>query len=624
MCGIVGLIGHSDSGRKRKALESLSHRGPDGEGEWQSADGRVWLGHRRLAIIDPEGGAQPISNEDGTIWITFNGCIYNYLELAQLLRQKGHHIRTHCDTEVIVHAYEEFGEDCVQKFIGMFAFALWDSAKRRLFCARDRLGVKPFYFQHKEGRLLFASEIKALLAFGFEDKEPDYRGVSDYLAFQTVLGERTLFKGIRKLLPGHTLTVDEGAESVLIRKYWELNFNIDDHHTEEYFISRLRLLLEDAVKIRLRSDVALGAHLSGGLDSSTVVCLASALNTGGSRLKTFTGAFSEGEKFDETLYARLVAERSGAQYIDIYPTAADFIGALPKIIYAMDEPTAGPGVFPQYMVSQLASEHVKVVLGGQGGDEIFAGYARYLVGYLEECLKGAIEESQSRAHYAATLSTIIPSLPMLQQYIPMLRYFFADGLFEAQDRRYFRLMDRSAGIMDIYQPGVIDSETGFEHFREIFQSSNAASFLNKMLHFDLNVHLPALLHVEDRTSMAWGLESRVPLLDHRIAELMASIPPAIKFKGGHPKHLFKKAVENIVPDEILSRKDKMGFPVPLHLWLKGPLHEFTSDILLSSRAKERGIYDHKKLAASIGNEKDFGRVIWGALCLEMWFKTFMD
>lgn len=624
MCGIIGIIGHSNE-EQRKAITLLSHRGPDGKGEWQSREFPVWLGHRRLAIIDPEGGAQPLSNEDGTIWITFNGCVYNYLELSQTLRQKGHRFKTYTDTEVIIHAYEEYGPRCLQKFVGMFSLAIWDEKKGQLFCARDRIGVKPFYFFGEKGCFAFASEIKALLAMGIVPARTSQKALREYLIFQASLDRETLFEGIYRLMPGHYMIINKDGEITAEEKYWDLKFNIDSYHTEEYFIDHLRILLRDAVKIRLRSDVPLGAHLSGGIDSSTVVCLAGTLNGESDPLQTFTGAFSEGPDFDETAYARLVAEKTGSHYSEIRPSPQEFIDELPRIIYFMDEPQAGPGVFPQHMVSKLASSHVKVILGGQGGDEIFAGYARYLLGYLEECLKGAIDETENTAHYAATLTTIIPNLPMLKQYIPMMQYYWSEGLFEKPERRYFRLMDRSQGNLEIYSRDLFtDIEPVFEGFSKIFNGSEAASFLNRMLYFDLKVHLPALLHVEDRTSMAWGLESRVPLLDHRIAELIASIPPITKFKGGQPKYLFRKAVKNIVPDEILDRKDKKGFPVPLHLWQKGPLRDFLHDILMSQKARERGIFNYQAIDQAVENEKDFGRLIWGALCLELWYRTFMD
>lgn len=625
MCGIIGIIGKSNEAERRKALDVMSHRGPDGEGEWQSEDCHVWIGHRRLAIIDPERGVQPLSNEDGTILITFNGCIYNYLELAQTLRKKGHRFKTYADTEVIVHAYEEFGEECVHKFIGMFSFAIWDERKKRMFCARDRIGVKPFYYFKSKDRFIFSSEIKAILATDSCKPTVSQQALREYLIFQAALGEKTLFEDIVKLLPGHSMTIDAEGNILSIAQYWDLQFTADHYHTEEYFIDHLRLLLRDAVKIRLRSDVALGAHLSGGLDSSTVVCLAGDMSLMSEPLMTFTGAFSDGTDYDETLYARLVSKQANTLYHEIRPTARDFIEHIPKIIYYMDEPAAGPGVFPQYMVSQLASRQVKVILGGQGGDEIFAGYARYLLGYLEECLKGAIEETENTSNYAATLATIIPNLPMLRQYIPMMRYFWKEDLFESPEKRYFRLMDRSTGVRNIYNEEFFDNnEYIVDEFCQIFNGSDAASFLNRMLYFDLKVHLPALLHVEDRTSMAWGLESRVPLLDHRITEFIASIPPVIKFKGGQPKYLFRKAVKNIIPDAVLNRKDKKGFPVPLHLWQRGPLKDYIKDILLSDSSRQRGIFNTSELEKTIEKEKDFGRVIWGALCLELWFKNFID
>ncbi|MEC1714818.1 asparagine synthase (glutamine-hydrolyzing) [Schinkia azotoformans] len=618
MCGIFGTV-NNRANNFNSAMEKLEHRGPDGRGEWSSDDNRVYLGHRRLSIIDPEGGKQPLSNEDETIWITFNGCIYNYVELAQSLKERGHRFKTNSDTEVIIHAYEEYGEQCVNYFIGMFAFAIWDSKKQKLFCARDRLGIKPFYYSIVEDNFIFASEIKAILATGIVERKEDAESIHQYLVFQTIANDKTLFKNVKKLLPGHYMVLDKEANILEHKKYWDVEFNIDYSRSEEDFLEELNDLLHDAVKIRLRSDVPLGAHLSGGLDSSTVVSLASQYNRTGQPLKTFTGAFSEGEQFDETKYARIVAEKCQTNYMEVYPNEMDFIESLSKIAYFMDEPSAGPGVFPQYMVSKLAADNVKVALGGQGGDEIFGGYTRYLVGYLEECLKGAIYEKNS------DLASIIPNLPALKQYVPMLKYFWAEGLFESEDKRYFRLMDRSGGIQNLYSTDVFkNNQTIFSEFQKVFNGSNSDSFLNKMLYFDLKVHLPALLHVEDRTSMAVGLESRVPLLDHRIVDLVAKIPPSIKFKNGEPKYLFKQTIKNIIPEEVLNRKDKMGFPVPLQKWYRNNVGDYVKEILLDKKAKERGIFNIKELEMKINNENDFGRAIWGALSLELWFKTHID
>ena len=630
MCGISGLIGRSVTGMNELINVmniALSHRGPDDEGSFVSPEGdlAVALGHRRLSIIDPEGGKQPLCNEDGTVWITFNGCIYNYMELGQVLRQKGHRFTTHTDTEVIVHAYEEYGSDCVEKFIGMFAFAIWDTRRKELFCARDRIGIKPFYFWQHDNTFLFASEIKALLATRMFPRRVNAQGLQEYAIFQASISDQTMFKDVYQLMPGHCLLIDANGNICKLWQYWDLRFEPQIEQEEAYLVDDLRLLLEDAVKIRMRSDVPLGCHLSGGLDSSLIACLASKCYFSGEPIKTFNGAFSEGNAFDESHFARHVVEQIAGEFYQVIPSAGDFIETINKIIFFMDQPAAGPGVFPQYMVSKMASQHVKVVLGGQGGDEIFAGYARYLLGYLEECLRGAIFKTADIRKYAATLSSIIPSLPMLQQYIPMLKTFWSEGLFDGQSDRYFRLMDRSAASRGIFCNDLFKDGKGLrDRFDNIFMNSDSKSFLNRMLYFDLKVHLPALLHVEDRTSMAWGLESRVPLLDHRICEMLARIPVNIKFRNGQPKYLFRKAITHIVPEMILNREDKMGFPVPLHEWYKNELKDFVRDVLLDSRARQRGIFNTKQLEKMMTQEQSFGRAIWGALCLEIWFRTFID
>lgn len=626
MCGIAGIINIDNSTTRdhlSSMLKSIAHRGPDGEGI--HIDGNVGLAHKRLSIIDPQGGHQPMCNEDGTVWITFNGAVYNYLELRQELLQRGHKIKTYSDTEVIIHAYEEYGEKCVDKFNGMFAFVIWDRRKREIFAARDRFGVKPFYYYTDSDKFIFASEIKAILGTGLVDKEVNYDGIKDYIVFQFTLGEKTLFKGIKKLNPGHWLKLDlNQGMKVTIQQYWDLKFNYDTYHTEDYFVDNLMFLLSDATKIRLRSDVPLGSHLSGGLDSSTIVCIASSLLEGG--LKTFTGAFNEGREYNETEYAKIVSKFANTEYHEIIPNADDFKNVLSDIIYYLDEPGAGPGVFPQYFVSKLASQHVKVVLGGQGGDEIFMGYARYLVAYLEECIRGAIWETADKDKYAVDLNSIVPNLPLLHSYKPMLQYFWKDGLFGSQAERYYRLVDRSAGMKDIFNQEVLSSYSysPYEEFKSIFDKEDVHSYINRMTYFDMKGSLPAMLNVEDRTSMAVGLESRLPLLDYRIAELLATIPPVIKFKGGKSKALFKESIKNIIPSEVLNRKDKMGFPVPLVEWYQDSLKDYVEDILLSDRTKSRGLFNTEKIEGLVRREGKFSRVTWGLLCLELWFRTFID
>lgn len=629
MCGIYGIIrSNNDVYEKELSLmgNKLAHRGPDDEGKYLK--GRVGLGHKRLSIIDVSNGKQPMTNEDGSVWIVFNGCVYNYLEIRQELIQKGHQMKTYSDTEVIIHAYEEFGKDCVHRFNGMFSFVIWDENKQEVFTARDRFGVKPFYYTINETEFVFASEIKSILEYNPSLRQVNELGMKDYMVFQYTLGSKTLFKGVNKLEPGYHITIKLNEKlQYNVEQYWDFNFDYDMYHTEDYFVDKVRFLLEDAVKIRLRSDVPLGSHLSGGLDSSTVACFAASL-LDGVELQTFTGGFKESKDYDETHYAKLVSSEIGARNHIIYPTSSDFAKSIHEIIYYLDEPGAGPGVFPQYMVSKLARENVTVVLGGQGGDEIFGGYARYLVAYLEESLKGAIMETADRSQFVATMGSIIPNLNLLQNYQPMLQHFFKEGLFGPQDERYFRLVDRSEGMKGIFHSDLFDQSNDtysvFGEFQKIFNKSNAQSYLDKMLYFDVKASLPALLHVEDRTSMAAGLESRLPLLDYRLIELVAQIPPVIKFQGGKSKNILKKAVRNHVPDEIINRKDKMGFPVPLNEWYHGELNGFIKEILLDDRAKNRGLYNISEVEKILNQQSKFSRVMWGMLCLELWFREFID
>ena len=601
---------------------SMAHRGPDGQGEYFSYEDGLALGHLRLAIIDPNLGAQPMANEDGSIQLIFNGCIYNYVDIMRVLRQKGHHFRTNSDSEVIVHAYEEWGEECVRSFNGMWAFAIWDGREKKLFCSRDRLGIKPFYYRHLDDSFYFASEIKAILAGKSLKPAMDMDGLRQYLTFQFCLGPQTLFKEIRRLEPGHNLVLRPGGPP-RITKYWDVSFNIDFEHDEDYYVRKLVALLEDGVRLRLRSDVPLGGHLSGGLDSSAILAI-SKNQLGNLPFDTFTGTFSEGKEFDETPYARLAAEQSGANYHQITINSAQFMEHIQKIIWHMDEPAAGPGVFPQYCVSELAAKHVKVVLNGQGGDEIFIGYARYLVAYLEECIKGAIEGTAKRGDYVATLQTIVPNLRELQNYTPMLKSFWSRGLFDAPERRYFRLMNRFADSRAVLNPELeMDEEETLAEFSVIFNNQDAKAMINRIMYFDLKTHLQGLLQVEDRTSMAHGLESRAPLLDYRLTELMASIPPNIKFKNGHLKHLFRQGIKGMVPPDIYGRNDKMGFPVPLNQWFKQDLGDFARDVLLSGSARSKDLFKPKALEKELEGASRFSRGLWGALCLELWMQAFM-
>lgn len=630
MCGIVGIMGGGSSAteaknRIKQMQQMLQHRGPDDEGIYIHPQNKpIYLGHSRLAIIDPEHGKQPMTTPDGRVTVIFNGAIYNYLELRRELISRSHGIHSFSDTEVILYAYLEWGESCINKFHGMFAFALWDNDKQILFCARDRIGIKPFYFYHDGKTLVFASEIKAILASGYVDAVPNSAALQDYITFQFSLQEKTLFKDINKLEPGHYFVakLENDKVKLIAKQYWDVVYNVEEGRSESYFVDHLTALIEDSIHQHLRSDVPLGAHLSGGMDSSAVACM-SAQKLQGVSFKTFTGAFNEGPQFDETVYAKQVAKFIGADYNEVYIQNHDLNHLLPKLIYHMDEPVAGPGLIPQYYVSELAARHVKVVLGGQGGDEIFVGYARYLVAYLEKCLQNQVFQDK-HADSSISLASILPNLGLLKNYKPMLQHFWRDGLFGADDSRYFRLIDRGEGMNELFAPEVFKDYSSFESYQQIFNREGLNSLIDKMTYFDLKGSLPALLQVEDRTSMAVSVESRVPLLDHRLVEFMATVPPEIKFANGNSKHLFKNTLKNVLPKEILERKDKMGFPVPLNQWFKNELKDFVADVLFSQRAKERGIYNIKKIEDAYNKETQFGRISWGLLCLELWHRVYVD
>ena len=626
MCGICGIY-HLERDRPvaadavRRMADALSHRGPDDRGEY--VGGNVGLGHLRLSIIDlSAAGHQPMTTGDGRYRIVYNGEIYNYVELREQLVASGRQFHSHSDTEVILHLFEQHGEDCVSQLNGMFAFAIWDSLEQTLFAARDRFGIKPFYYACRDGAFVFGSEIKSVLAAGQLRAEVDPEGMSDYLTFQFCMGEKTLFRHVRKLEPGHVLRVD--GNGVRTRAYWDIDFTVNPSHEAEQ-LDELSFLLRDAVRLQLRADVPVGAHLSGGLDSTAVTCLASAQSS--SQIHTFTGGFRE-PGYDETPYARIASQFANTIQHEVFATADQFVETVPSLVYHMDEPAAGPGLFPQYFVSKLASQHVKVVLGGQGGDEIFGGYTRYLIAYLEACIKGGIHGAHEDEKYVVTFESILPNLPQLQGYEPLLKRFWKQGLFDEADRRYYALIDRSAGMRSLMSQHVWDQAGGYSPyaaFREVFNHPDCHALINKMSRFDMKTLLPALLQVEDRTSMAVSLESRVPLLDHRIVELVGRMPPKVKFKGGRLKHVFREVLGGIVPPAIANRTDKMGFPVPLGEWAKaGRVRDFIHDTLLGERTRARGLFDSAEVEALIGRNEDYGRAVWGLLCLELWHRQFID
>lgn len=629
MCGLIAILSNQQSLENRrtlmdKMLSTIVHRGPDGQGISQVPQ-QALFGHRRLAVIDLENGTQPMHSEDGRFTLIFNGEIYNYLELADDLKKAGYKLRTSSDTEVLLQMLIRKGSQAISDLNGMFAFVFHDRQEGCWIAARDHFGIKPLYFAEAGEELIFASEIKAILLHPDIKKRRNERALNQYLSFQFCLGDQTLFTEIRQIRPGHLLM---GRGSKILRDvcYWDTCYDVDHDHTEAWFEEELLKLLRDSMRLQMRADVPVGAYLSGGIDSSLVGLLASERSA--RPLPLFHGRFAEGPEFDESSYAKDLVQQAQASYHEVTPTAAQFVDQLPSLIYALDEPMAGPGVFPQFAVSKLAREHVTVVLGGQGGDEIFGGYARYLVGYLEQALKGSIMETQEEGRHLVTLESIVPNLALLKQYTPLLANFWSQGLFGEMDARYFHLIDRAQGIQHLLHPDAIQSysrEVLFEDFQAIFNHPDTHSYINKMTHFDQKTLLPALLQIEDRVSMAVSLESRVPLLDRRIVDLVTSMPPPLKFQGGHTKHILKKAVRGLLPNSILNRKDKMGFPVPLTKWMQGGcVRDFVCDTLLASRSLHRGIFKPEALKGMIDASGVGGRALWGALSLELWHRQFID
>ncbi len=624
MCGIAGVISLAREtipalNRRLVLMNELqSHRGPDGEGVWEHPEKHLGFAHRRLSIIDLSTGSQPMSDQAGN-WLTYNGEIYNYIELREELGVEN--FITKSDTEVILHAYRKWGIDCVNHFRGMFAFSLWDESNQILFCARDRFGIKPFYYTIVGNTLYFASEIKALLPF-IHNIETDLEGFKDYLTFQFCLAGKTLFKGIYELLPGHFLKVVNGA--IEVKRYWEVYYELDFDHTAKYFEEKIAELLSESVELHLRSDVPVGAYLSGGLDSSIISSLAAQKTD--KKFFGFNGKFSISQDYDESRYGRILAESSGFELKEIDITATDFIENIRKVIYHLDYPVAGPGSFPQYMVSQMASKHRKVVLGGQGADEIFGGYTRYLIAYFEQCIKGAIDGTMHSRNFIVTYESIIPNLTALRNYKPLLQEFWREGLFEDLDKRYFRLIDRAPSLADEINWEALDGYSSFAVFQKIFLAENVdqKSYFDSMTHFDFKTLLPALLQIEDRVSMAHGLESRVPFLDHPLVELAATIPANIKFKDGTMKRVLQEAMHSYLPAAIVNRKDKMGFPVPLVRWMKGEIKDFVYDVFSSQKALNRDLVDNRKVVQGLEKEWKFGRKTWGLLCLELWQQEFHD
>ncbi|MDC1135648.1 asparagine synthase (glutamine-hydrolyzing) [Alphaproteobacteria bacterium] len=627
MCGIAGVISLNGDQipniEKRLGLmsELIAHRGPDGDGSWVGPKQKLGFVHRRLAIIDlTENANQPMIGPNKSV-ITYNGEIYNFPELKDTLKSDWQ-FKSDSDTECVLASYDKFGKKCLANFRGMFSFALWDETKNTLFCARDRFGIKPFYYFINGNIFYFASEAKALIPF-LSHITTDEEALAEYLTFQHSIGEKTLFEGIKQLMPGHSLCIEDG--NLIIEKYWDISYEVDFQNDQRYFQDTLRDLLEQSVKLHARGDVKIGSYVSGGIDSSLIYNIATQ-KTRTSKLG-FHGKYTEFEGYDESDFALEASRKVNGNLECVDINSDDFKNNIEKIIYHLDFPVAGPGAFSQFMVSELASKHVKVVLGGQGGDEIFGGYSRYIIAYLEQALKAAIDGTYKNGNFVVTIESIIPNLGILREYKPLIKKFWSNGLFGPMDRRYFELINRSGDLKEELDLASLNFEKVYSDFSKIFNNSSNVrkeAYFDKMTNFDFKCILPALLHVEDRMSMAHGIESRVPFLDHKLVEFAASIPANFKFEGGNMKHLLKETFKNELPEKIRLRRDKMGFPVPLKEWFDGDLNEYAKDIFSSMTSKDRPLINSSVAAENLRKDVKFSRKNWVLLSIETWHQQFHD
>ena len=622
MCGICGEVvlrqGDEPNPEVLTAMvASLRHRGPDDAGLY--LNGPVGLGVRRLSVLDlTPTGHQPMGNRDGTLWIVFNGEIYNYVELAQELRSLGHRLVSQSDTEVLLHLYEQFGTECLHRLNGMFAFAVWDTKESVLFAARDRLGIKPFYYHHNGERFMFASEVKALLQGDPSLRRPDNEALADYLFSGGPLGAKTGFAGISQLEPGHWLTWRDGQ--LAVRRYWDIAYRYEDPKREADLLAELAWTVDDAIRIQSRSDVPIGSHLSGGLDSSAVASYAARYIR---PLTTFSIGFREDPYYDETEHARTVAAHIGATHVEEFGCPSDLGGLLPALIYHMDFALPAAGAFGYFAVSRLARRHVKVALTGHGGDEVFVGYPKYFdVAFGSTKMfdfSGRPFEGPSAMERLRTLLQREGPVGLVRRLNGRLR----PHRRSLEDRWISSHCGSEPARNPLLHPGFVQTLGGYSPrgaYLRAFHEASTDEILDKCLYHDLRVYLPQFLALEDRMSMAVSLESRVPLLDHRVVELVARIPPALKVSRREPKRLLKEIVRPLLPASILERRDKRPFPIPVGRWLAGEMADTVHDILRSPRCLDRGVFHPDRLREGVLRPD----AVWPLINLELWFRIFVD
>jgi len=620
MCGIAGFVNRdgrpADGGLLRAMTDMLIHRGPDGEGHYVS--GPVALGHRRLAIIDLVTGAQPMANDDGTVWITYNGEVYNFAALRAELESRGFSFRTTSDTEVIVRAWEAFGPACVERLRGMFAFAIWDARKGVLFLARDRFGIKPLVYACTDTGVAFASELKALLEDPAVARDLDWPALRSYLTWGYVPSPATIFAGIRKLPPASYLLFSPRTGKLSVTRYWDVRFVEGAPRSDAEWIEELRAVLADSVRCHMVADVPVGAFLSGGVDSSSVVALMSRASA--RPVRTFSVGFRERD-YDELEYAALVAARHRTDHRE-FVVEPDALAILPRLAWQFDEPFADASALPTYYVSKVAREHVTVALSGDGGDESFAGYRRYLRALAWHRWLDRAPASFARPLWRRLGHAVPPEL----RGAGTLR-LAGDGPVD----RYARMM-RIPGLMaldDVLTPEAraeVGPDTSVEWFRSFIAGRDRVDYLTTLQYLDMQTYLPEdILTKVDRMSMLVSLETRVPLLDHVLVEFVATLPARLKLHDGETKYALKRAVAGLLPAQVLQR-GKMGFGVPLHRWFRGASEDGIREILLDDVTRRHNVLDTRSVARILdehrSGRRDLSVQIWSLVCLELWWRTW--
>ena len=616
MCGIAGIVRWDgtqvEEGDVRAMCRTMAHRGPDEEGVYLG-DG-VGLGMRRLSIIDLDGGQQPVTNEDRTVWVVFNGEIYNYKELRRQLEQRGHTFRTSSDTETIVHLYEDLGPQCVDRLRGMFALAIWDERRQQILLARDRLGIKPLYYAERNGELLFASELKPILQLRHVDRALNWEAVGHLFTFLATSPDQSIVDGVKKLEPARRAVARRGS-SLRVERYWDVTFDPDERSTEDELVERLRGLLVESVALHQVGDVPVGAFLSGGIDSSSVVATMSPLNR--SRIKTFSVGFRE-ESFNELGHAQRVAALHDTDHHHLV-LEPDVVSMVEDLAWYLDEPFGDTSAIPTYMVSKLAAEHVKVVLTGDGGDEVFAGYDKY------------VKEGRERAYDHVPVSlrraagAVGNAMPEGMRGRRFLRHLALDG-----SRRYLdaQSLFHTDELGKLFQPDAFAQLVNHDPWAaSLSHLAGDRDWISSAQYGDLQTYLPLdVLTKVDRMTMAHSIEARPPLLDHRLVEFAATIPAHLRLRDGTTKYLLKRAMRGILPDEIIDRP-KQGFAVPLARWFRGPLAGFARDVLLSDSCRQRGFLNTsyvERLLQLHQRGRDLDLQIWTTLSFELWCRRFLD